>query len=237
MELDELKGRWQEQEQKLDAVVRLNQHLLREVVLGKAETALQRLVRLLWLELLLNAVATILLGGFLFDHLAEPRFFLPALALQVGFLFLIIAASRQLAALAGINYDAPVVEIQRRLASLQAERIRTMKWTLLLAPLAWVPLFIVGMKGFFDVDVHATFSIPWLVANVLFGLLVIPIGVWASRRYADRLEDWPLARRLLRDIGGQNLAAARSFLDSLSELGEEKHEAAGPAGAREPGGR
>jgi hypothetical protein len=104
-----------------------------------------------------------------------------------------------------------------------------MKWTLLLAPLAWLPLFIVGMKGFFDVDVYTTFSLPWLVANVLFGLLVIPTGLWASRLYADRLGHWPMARRLLRDIGGQNLAAARSFIDSLSEFGDDTREAAGPA--------
>jgi hypothetical protein len=84
-----------------------------------------------------------------------------------------------------------------------------------------VPLFIVAMKGLFDVDVYATFSLSWLAANVLVGLLVIPVGVWACRRYADRVERWPLARRLLRDIGGQNLAGARSFLDSLSQLGDE----------------
>jgi hypothetical protein len=237
VELDELKVRWQEQEQKLDAVIRLDRHLLREVVLAKAETALKRLSRFLWVELLLNAGGTMVLGAFLFDHLAEPRFFLPALALQAGLIFLIVAGGRQLAALTAIDYDAPVVEIQRRLAILRAERIRTMQWTLMLAPLAWVPLFIVGMKGLFGVDVYTTFSIPWLVANVLFGLLMIPTGIWASRRYADRLGHWPMVRRLLRDMGGQNLAAARSFLDSLSEFGAERSESADPAPARDPGGR
>ena len=53
MKLDEMKVRWQEQDRKLDAAIRMNQHLLRGVVLGKAETALRRLLRLLWFELLL----------------------------------------------------------------------------------------------------------------------------------------------------------------------------------------
>jgi hypothetical protein len=231
MDLDELKTLWQEKDRKLDATVRLNRQLLREVVLGKAETALERLSLFLWVELMLNAGGTIMLGWFLFDHLAEPRFLLPALALQAGLVVLIVAAGRQLAALAGIDYDAPVVEIQRRLATLRAERIRTMKWTLLLAPLAWVPLCIVGMKGLFDVNAYTTFSIPWLVANLVFGLLVIPTGVWASRRYADRLGHWPIARRLLRDIGGQNLAAAQIFLNSLSEFDDGERKAAEPTTA------
>jgi hypothetical protein len=223
-----MKLRWQEGDQKLDAAIRLNQHLLREVVRGKAETALKRLSRFLWIELLLNAGGTLMLGRFIFDHFAETRFLIPALALQLGLIVLIIAGARQLAALAGIDYNAPVVEIQRRLASLRAERIQTMKWTLLLAPLAWVPLLIVGMKSLVDVDVYATFNTALLVANVVFGLLVIPIGVLASRRYGDRLARWPLAQRLLRDIGGQNFAAVRRFLDSLSEFGDGKRPAAEP---------
>jgi hypothetical protein len=37
---------------------------------------------------------------------------------------------------------------------------------------------------------------------------------------------WPLARRLLRDVGGQNLAAAQSFLGSLAQFGDEPRDAA-----------
>jgi serine/threonine-protein kinase len=235
MDLDALKARWLEQDRKLDAAVRLNERLLREVVLGKADTALKRLSRFVWVEVLLNAGGTLMLGRFIVDHLAEPRFLIPALALQLGLIALIVAGARQLAALAGIDYDAPVVDIQRRLASLRAERIGTMKWSLLLAPLAWVPLFVVGMKGFFAVDVYATFSTAWLAANLVVGVLVIPAGVWASRRYADRAGRWPLVRRLLRDVGGQNLAAARGFLDSLSQFGDEKGEVTGPAAAQDRG--
>jgi hypothetical protein len=225
VELDELKVRWQEQGQRLDAAVRLSERLLQEVVLGKAETALRRLSRLWWVGLLLNAGATLLVGSFAFDHRAEPRFSVPAAALQLGIIALIIGGVRQLAALARIDYGAPVVEIQRRLESLRAERIRTVKWTLLLAPLAWVPLAVVGMKGLFGVDLYAAFGMPWLAANVLVGVLVIVAGVWASRHYADRAGRWPLAQRLLRDLGGQNLAAAQSFLGSLAQLAADQREA------------
>ena len=82
------------------------------------------------------------------------------------------------------------------------------------------PLFIVGMKAVFNVDVYSSFSIAWLIANLLFGLLVLLAGLWASRRFADRLRNGPFAGRLLRDLGGQNLAAARGFLKSLAEFAD-----------------
>jgi hypothetical protein len=70
----------------------------------------------------------------------------------------------------------------------------------------------------------------------LFGLLDIPAGIWASRRYADFVGRWPMTRRLVRDIGGQNLAAARSFLESLSQFGDEQRAVAEPATVRDQAG-
>jgi hypothetical protein len=220
MELDELKARWQEQDRKLDDCVRLNQQLLRESLLEKADSAVARLSRLLWLELLLNVVAAILVGSFIGDHFQEPQFLVPAIALQLGIIALIIGAVRQLTAIARIDYAAPIVTIQERLESLRAERIRTVRWTLILSPLAWTPLFIVAVKGLFDFDVYSAFGPAWLIANLLFGLLVIVAALWVSRSYGDRLGRSPLIQRLLRDIGGQNLAAANGFVQSVSRFAE-----------------
>src|SRR5580658_8155425 len=104
MELDELKSRWQEQDKKLDDCLRLNQRVLRESVLGKADTALRRLSRLLWFELAANLVSPLLLGSFIGKHFTEPRFLIPAVALQLGAIVLVIASVRQLAAIAGMDY-------------------------------------------------------------------------------------------------------------------------------------
>jgi len=222
MELDELKTRWQEQDKKLDECIRLNQRVLRESMLNKAETALKRLSRLLWFELLLNVAGAIAVGSFIGDHFREPRFLVPALTIQLGLIALIIGAGRQLAAIARVDYAAPIVTIQKRLESLRAERIRTMQWTLILSPLVWTPLFIVAMRGLFGVDVYAAFSTAWLVANVVFGVVVIGFAVWVSRTYGDRLGRWPSIQRLLQDMGGQNLAVAREFVQSLSRFAEDQ---------------
>ncbi len=220
MELDELKSRWQAQDKKLDDCLRLNQRVLRESLLGKADTALRRLSRLLWFELVVNVAGAILVGSFLGDHVTEPRYLIPAIALQLGVIAVIVAGARQLAAIAGIDYAAPIVEIQRRLETLWLQRIRTTQWTLILSPLAWTPLAIVAMRGLLGVDVYSAFGLAWVAANLVFGLLVIVIAIWVSRAYADRLGRSPLIQRLLQDLGGQNLATARAFVKSVSEFAD-----------------
>ena len=221
MELDDLKHTWERYDKKLDTSIRMNTHLLHGAVLGKAETALARLSRLLRVELLLTLGAALVLGSFMWEHAADARFLVPAVALQLGVIALVLACVRQIVAISEVDYDAPVIAIQKRLESLRVERIRTTKWTFLLAPFAWTLLFIVTWKGLLNVDVYATFDAAWLVANVLFGLTFIALGVWVSRRFASRLERSSLVRTLLRDIAGHNLDVATAFLRSLSQFEDE----------------
>jgi biotin transporter BioY len=220
MELDELKSRWQEQDKKLDDCLRLNQRLLRESLLGKSDTALRRLSRLLWFELVVNVAGAILVGSFLGDHVTETRYLIPAIALQLGLIAVIVAGARQLATIAGIDYAAPIVEIQRRLEALWLQRIRTTQWILILSPLAWTPLLIVGFKWLLNVDVYSACGTPFVVWNLLFGLLVLVLAVWISRTFANRMDRSPVIQRLLQDLGGQNLAAARAFAKSVSEFAD-----------------
>lgn len=222
MELDDLKQRWAERDRKLDQSIRLNSLLLRASTLSKAETAIRRLSRLLRVELLLNVVAAGCLGPFIAEHLTEARFLLPAVVLDLGVILLIVAGVHQLVAIGSLDYSAPIVAIQKRLESLRFERIRVTKLTLLASPLLWTPLLIVTLKGLFDVDAYASLDVAWLAANVLVGVAVIVAGVWASRRYADRMERSPLLQRLMRNLAGHSLAAAAAFLGALAQFEQEE---------------
>lgn len=221
MELDDFKQRWEEQDRKLDTSLRLNTRLLRESVLGKTETALRRLSRLLWFEILVNLLAVLWIGSFLADHISEPRFAIPAATLHLGAILLIAAGARQLVALKALDYGAPVVAIQKRLESLRAERIRAVKWTLIAAPLAWTPLMIVGLKALFGVDAWSALGVPYVAANLVLGVVVITLAVWLSRRYENRMRRLPAAQRLMRTLAGTSLASATVFLDTISRFEEE----------------
>ncbi len=228
MELDELKRAWGEYDRKLDAVIRLNTRTLRGPMLDKAERAMTRLSLLLGGELVLTLGVGLWLGSFAWRHSAEARFLIPAATLHAGVIVLVIVCIRQIVAISQIDYSAPVVAIQKRLETLRVERIRTTKWALLLSPLAWTPMAIVSLKGLFDVDVYVAFGASWVGANVLFGLLVLAVAWWVSRRIAGSATGASLLQRLSRDLAGQNLTAARRFLDSLSQLEKEGREETQP---------
>jgi hypothetical protein len=221
MDLDDLKQRWEEQDRRLDASLRLSARLLRESTLGKAARATSRLSWLQLPEILLNLAAVYWLGSFIADHFTQARFAIPAVALDLGAIALLIAQGHQWLALRRIDYSAPVVAIQKEIGRLRLQELRVLKWVMITAPLAWTPLLIVALEGLLGLDAYALFSGAWLAANVATGLAVLLLAVWISRRYADRMERSPLIQRLMRNLSGYNLNAAAGFLGSLERFEEE----------------
>lgn len=221
MELDDLKDRWNDYDRKLDASLRLNTRVLREVGLDRVGSSLKRLTRVIVFELLMGLVAAVALGSFIADHLGEMRFLAPAVALDLFVLYFIGWTIRQWVALAGLDYGEPVVEIQRKVELLRIDRIRMTKWVFLLSPLLWIPLLIVGVEGLVGLNAYALFDTAWLVANFVFGLAVIALALWVSRRYAHRLQDSPLAGRVADALADRSLDDAARFLGSLSSFERE----------------
>ena len=216
MELDDFKRSWEAHDRKLDTLIRLNQDILRHAVLDRARRPLRRLSGLLSVGLLFDVLTVAWLGSFLWDHAAEARFFLPAAALDLCAILLLALRIRQLTILARIDYGAPILAMQKTLAELRIDRIRTTMLTLVVAPLLWPPLLVVGFKALLGVDAYAAFGLPWLLANLAFGVLVILVARWIARRYAGRFDSSPLAQRLMRDLAGYNLSAAMDKLSSLA---------------------
>jgi hypothetical protein len=220
MKLDDLRDQLRACEAKAENNVVVRAAALREMRdegLKATGSAMRRLRAYLWLELGLNLLSALLLGGFMASHL-ELRFLAPALVLDVFALAHVVFGARQLVTLGRVTFDAPVVAVQRELETLRVGRIRMTKWTLLLGPLLWIPVLVVALKGLAGVDTYAVFDRTWLVANVLFGVAFVPGMFLASKRLVDRFAGSPLLARLLRDVAGRNLTAAQAFLDELARF-------------------
>jgi hypothetical protein len=220
MEIEQLKVLWNESNRKLEAGTRLNTRLLQQWNLRKVDTSLKRLARGITFEIVVNLAGIGLLGWFAADHVAEPSFLIPAVMLDIYAIALVIAAARQLFELNKLDYDGPVVEIAGRLQRLRVARLRTTMWTLLFAPLMWLPLGIVAMRGLFGVNIYAA-SPAWLTANLFFGLAVIPIAIFIARRFGERLGRSTAARALADEIAGRSLAKALDDLAAIERFGGE----------------
>lgn len=222
MELQDLQSRWADYDRKLEANLRLNTRVLREINLDKVDSSLKRLSRSILFELVMNLGVIAILGLFLAGNGGEVRFLVPGIVLGLFSVWLAGDGIRQLVALHEIDYSASIVAIQKRLGALRAGRIRTTMWVVLLCPLLWTPLLVVSLKGLLGLDAYAMFDPAWLASNLLFGVAVIPLMVWGARRAAGRWQGSPFFQNLLDDIAGRSLVKANGFLSALSRFEAEE---------------
>jgi hypothetical protein len=222
MELDELKVKWAEHDHKLEVNIRLTRQLLSATKMNRARSALQRLAVFLALEAVAALAVIIVLGSFIGDHIAMARFVIPAVALDLFEIATLIVLIQQIRLALHIDYSKPIATIQKQLESLRMLGIRSIQWTLLVAPLLWTPLLIVALKGFLGVDAYKALGASYLFANLLFGLAIIPLAIWLSKKFSSRMNRSPLMQRLMKDLAGYNLNAATDFLATLSEFEDEK---------------
>ncbi len=222
MDLDDLKQKWMQHDQKLDAILRLNRQLLTASNMNRARSASQRLAMAQALEAVIWFVIIVALGRFLYEHATLARFALPAACLDLYAIANLIAVIRQIAAALELDYAKPIATIQKQLESLRMLRIRYTQVALAAGILAWTPFVIVAMKGFFGLDAYRLLGAAWLSANLVFTVAVVALGIWLSRKYAEKMSRSPFMARLIKDLAGYNLNAAAGFMATLSEFeGEE----------------
>lgn len=221
MDLDQLKEKWVEYDRKLETNLRVNRQLLSEMQLNRTRSALQRLIVGLALEAVISLAGVVALGSFLYEHIALARFALPAAALDVLAIALLAALIRQITLALQVDYSKPIAAIQKQLEALRILRIRYVQGIFLVATLAWTPLLIVALKGFFGWDAYLLFGAPFLIANLLVGLAVIPLALWGSKKFGSQMGRSSIIQRLMYDLTGVNLNAAFGFLATLSQFEEE----------------
>ena len=216
MTFEEMQEQWKQQDAKLETILHLNIAQLGATHFASMSAALDRVRRSIWIELLINVAALLMLGSFIGVNIDDLRYVAPAAVLHICAIVLVAACIHQLVALQRVDYAGPVVDVQRRLTRLRMSRIRMSKWTLLVAPSLWTPLLIVIVKGLIGVDAYAVFDAGWIAVNVLGSLAFIPLMMWAAHRYGERLSRSLLLRELADDLAGRSLNEASAFANRLA---------------------
>jgi len=219
-DLDEMKEVWTAHDEKLDQSIRLNRELLNSATLSKAQSATQRMSWALGLEAVIWFVVIVSLGSFISHHVGALRLSLSAAALDVYAIAMLAATIRQIVALRKIDYSRPVTAIQKQLEMLRVLRIGTTQRALLGGTVVWAPFLIVAARAFLGVDIVNSL---WLWVNVAFGLCLIPLAVWLSKVFGERMGRFPFIQRVMNDLAGRNLNAASEFISKLSEFEAEVH--------------
>jgi len=211
MEFDELRELWKDLGTSEEGVT-IERRLLRSLGADRLRSGLAKLRLRLWLELLSAVPILLLTGSYLADNIGTVRYAVPAMMLHLAVLTAIIVPIRQLYVLGQLDFSDPVVAIQRRLSELRVSRVKVEGSALVLAPLLWTPLAIVGAHGLLGLDLYVGFGAPWIVANVALGVAVLLIALWAGRRHGACMARSPFWGRVADGLAGRSLVEAQGYL-------------------------
>jgi hypothetical protein len=222
MGMDTFQQKWAEQDRKLDLSIHLNRQLLMASNMTRVQSPLRRFAFFQLLEALLGAAVTLMTGQFIYAHWHEPRFVVPAMVLHIWVIANVAAAVRQAVMALQIDHAKPIASIQKQLESLRVLRIWVIRWDLLTGQIVWwIPFLIVAFKSFAGVDVYQVCGETFLAVNVLFGLALIPLAIWVSRKFGERMGRSAIVKGLVTAIAGYNLNAAIRSLGAVSEFASE----------------
>lgn len=222
MQFDDLKEAWAAHGTMLERSLAIDQRLLREVLLRKVRFALAPYVLWRALEVALGITMLVVVMSVLAAHVTEPRY-----AIVGGVLAVLTGAITALCTYLLVNslkldYGAPVMEIQRELEHTRLVEYRALKWAVLGGVVAWLPAGLVLFEALTGVDALARIDLAWLTANLVFGLAFLALGHLLSRRYVERPDLGPRARRLVDALSGRALRSAAGHLAELARFEREE---------------
>lgn len=216
MELDDLKQAWQDLDRKLD-----RQHAMD--VLRFREERGKRLKSGLWplalgqaLQMLLG-VATLLLGVDVWTgHREVPHLLAIGLSLHVYGVAMIVSGGVVGALIAKIDYAAPVLDIQKRLALLRKVYVRTGTALGLAWWLMWMPFVAAILMAAFGADLYLNAPSVFTVGTAVgvAGLL----ATWGLHRWMGHPSRPRLAQAMENSMTGASLRRAQALADEIARF-------------------
>ena len=226
MQLDDLKEAWAAHGAALERSLAIDERLLRELLLRKVRCALAPYVLWRALEVALGVALSFAVVPVLAAHLAEPLYLVVAGTLA-AFTALLTALSAYLLVNAlQLDYGGAVTALQRDVERIRMLEYRALKWALLGGVLFWLPAALVLFEALTTVDALARVDLAWLVGNLVFGLGLLVLGQALSKKYVERSDLGPRARRLVDAVSGRALRSAAGHLAELARFEREEPPAA-----------
>lgn len=210
MDIDDLKSTWQALDRHMQQQSALNLHLFLERKLDKARSGLRRLY---W-----GKIAQILFGDALIyfgimaaiGHRADPPLLACSLFMLAYGVLTVVFGGVSLGRIAGIDYTAPVVEIQKRVDTLRRTHVLA-NWCLGLPWwFLWIAIFVLEMKANVGVDLFV--AAPGFIG--ISGAIGV-VGFIATIGYFRWRQAHPDAAT---DDAPRGLREAKGALDDISRF-------------------
>jgi len=214
MELNEMKQAWQSLDSGLRRQQALNLQLLKDSRTAQAQRSLRPLIFGQTLQLAIGVAFSIWGGAFWATHLHPLHLLVYGLLVHASGLMLIAFSARNLYLIRRIDYAAPVVDIQRRIAELRAFRVRVeAPVNAVLGCFIWIPVTWMNL-AWYGIDLWKWNVMPWALACSVVGMAVVAAVIWTMRRMG-------YARLIEENNAGRSVLRAQAALDEIARFERE----------------
>lgn len=220
MELDELKTAWQTLDRRLQQNTALNQRVLLESRLDKTRSDLRPLVIGQSVQIVAGVVLMLVFAPWWVEHRATFHLALCGFLLHAYGLMFVLFAARNLYLIQRLDYAAPVLDVQKRLAALRVWRVK------IEAPIfgivgcfIWVPFILVELEWVAGIDLwrSAPALVLWGIGiSAACALLLHGLWRWTRRpRWAAWAAFWDNA------AAGRSVQRAQAALEDIRRFEQE----------------
>lgn len=216
MELDDLKQAWQDLDRKLERQHAMDLLRFREERGKRLKSGLWPLVLGQGLQMLIG-LAVLLLGvDFWTSHRDVTHLFVCGLILHVYGVALIACGGMVQAMIAAVDYSAPVLEIQKRLARLRKFYVRTGMVVGLAWWLIWMPFVTVVFMVLFGADLYLNAPSVFVIGGAIgvVGLL----ATWWFHHWSRHPSRPRLAKAMEDSITGRSLRRAQAIAEEIARF-------------------
>ena len=222
MELEEIKNRWNEFDNKLEKSLQLNKQQLNKINLDKAKNKLRTLLIYKLLEMGVLVYVIYYLVNFTIKNIDSPQFSISALILIFFGVMGYISDIRQISVIIRLRTDKAddITSKQKNLTTLKLLIVNYVKWALLSIP--FFPVWIVLIpKIFLNFDIYSSSMNLWWWMNIGLGILFIPFVLWIFRQLSKKNINLFWVKNLLDGSGWSLVTDAENFLNEIEKFGKE----------------
>jgi hypothetical protein len=223
MELEELKTAWGEYDKKLDKNLKLNLQLLRKMNFDKARFRMRWLFVIKITSMCWLMIVVMYLIGFAIKYIQQPQFSIPAMLMILLVSVSLVYEFKQYVIMIHLQLkssDEAIAPLQKRLETLKIMIVNKVKYALFLIPFYPLLMILTG-KIFLNIDFFSPQLKGYLIVNIIFGLLLLPVFIWLYRQLSKKDIKPGLIKNLLPGSGWFLVNDAGDFLKEIDKFEEE----------------
>lgn len=205
---------------KLSRSIDFNFKITQDTQIRKSVFALRNLRFYSIFEVIVAGLVMVFLGNFIYENFGNLPLMLSGLILDIFAVIAISGAVRQLILISEFEVASSVIDSQQILTRLQTHNITYLRLAILQFPF-FLAYLVVGFKTVFNIDIWTIGNKNWLLSNLAFGFILLPVSIWIYRQISVENLHRKWVRSLVEFSGGEKIAEAMSFLTEIEKFKNE----------------